>query len=185
MYSSAFAVPLAIAVADVYSVHGVVAPAIPSLESNMRSRTLFVAALTIVAAGTLLLPARSENDKNALDLKKLQGTWRVAEGEKKEITMTFTGKKFILNGGDDGPYAEGTIAIDASKTPKTMDLTVEKGKGEVAEKFIGKTSRAIYDVTADSFKWCANEPGREERPSEFVRQAGERRFLLITFKREK
>jgi uncharacterized protein (TIGR03067 family) len=112
------------------------------------------------------------------DLAKLQGKW-TTDKEGKKIDFVFEKNKFAI--AFDGKEAfKGTIKIDSSKSPKHMDLTVTEG-----EKFKGQTSQAIYAVEGDTFKWCANEPGRDGRPKEFTGKDGDKRYLNIVFKRAK
>jgi hypothetical protein len=42
----------------------------------------------------------------------------------------------------------------------------------------------IYALDGDRFKWCANEPGKDERPQEF-QTAEKSRYLFIVFQRAK
>ena len=56
----------------------------------------------------------------------------------------------------------------------------------ILEKFKlnGKTALGIYELDGDTLKWCANEPGGNERPKKFSSEAGTK-YLLVTLKREK
>ena len=56
-------------------------------------------------------------------------------------------------------------------------------KTQNKDKFKGQTSLAIYEVDGDTFKWCAAEPGKDERPKEFTAKAGEARYMYVVFKR--
>jgi uncharacterized protein (TIGR03067 family) len=64
-----------------------------------------------------------------------------------------------------------------------MDLTITEGENA---NYLNKTALAIYDVDGDTLKWCANEPGREGRPTAFPAKEGEdKTHLYIIFKRAK
>jgi uncharacterized protein (TIGR03067 family) len=156
-----------------------------SFKENLMRWNVAIAALAVVV-GVSMLTALAQNEQAAQDRKKLQGTWVAAEGPK-GMQMTCSENKWTLRANEDGEeqFAKGTFTIDPTQDPKTMDLTVVEAKGKEVERYIGKTSRAIYEVSGDTFKWCANEPGKEDRPKAFAAQDGDRRFLLVTFKRGK
>jgi uncharacterized protein (TIGR03067 family) len=75
---------------------------------------------------------------------------------------------------------KGTFKLDAAKKPKSIDMTVKEGKN-----YEGKTSLGIYKIEGNRFTWCANEPGRKERPGDFVDSEGDQKFLLVVFERKK
>ncbi len=118
------------------------------------------------------------------DLVKLQGTWNTKKGPVKDMVMTIDGNKFSLK--SEGQEFKGTFVIDSSKTPKTMDLTVTGGEGVELSEYKGKTSKAIYELDGETFKWCANEPGKDGRPTKFDKDDGaDIDALLVVFEREK
>jgi uncharacterized protein (TIGR03067 family) len=136
--------------------------------------------LVVLAVG--LLAAAEQKDDAKKDQEKLQGTWAVVEGPPGG-KMVFDGDKFTVRHDDKDLY-KGTFKIDPSKSPKTIDLMVaEDNSGGGTAK--GKTSLGIYQLDGDKLKWCANEPGKEQRPKEFAKQAGGDRLLLVIFEREK
>ena len=141
---------------------------------------LFVAALVLVGFTVLASAGEGKDKAVAKDKKALQGAW-AAEKDGKKVQMVITGDKFVLSA-EGKKMGSGTFTIDPTQKPKTIDLLVTEGDNA---NFVGKTSRAIYEVDAGKFKWCANEPGKDERPKEFVDKAGDSRFLLINFEREK
>src|SRR5262249_53298204 len=115
--------------------------------------------------------------KTKAELARLKGSWTVIAAEKgsmkipeeflKAIKVRFDGDKLkmeIL-----GEIKEGTFRVDPTKTPATIDMTVE-----------GKTSLGIYQLDKDALKLCAAEPG-EPRPKEF--KASDDKQLLATLKR--
>lgn len=147
----------------------------------MKRQMLTLGAGLVLLSGFVLL-AEGGEDKGA---KEVQGAWTAAEGQKK-MALEFKGNKFTLKDlSKEEEHATGTYTVDASKKPRTMDLTVTGGTSGEAAKYKGKTSKAIYEVEGDTLKWCANEPGKEGRPKEFAAQEGEMRYLFITFKRAK
>lgn len=123
---------------------------------------------TMLALTLLLASAALADDKQ--NLMKLQGKWKAIEGQEKGMVMSIDGNNFSLKLEDQ--EFKGTFTIDNSKTPHAMDLTVTGGAGDEVAKFKGKTSNAIYEVDGETFKWCANEPGKEGRPTKFDDKGG-------------
>lgn len=119
------------------------------------------------------------------DLKAMEGKWTVAEAEaggKKiesedlaKLVVTITGATYSLMT-DDGPDG-GTLTLDETQNPKTMDATDTEGMD------VGKVIRAIYEITGDTMRVCyAIEGGA--RPTEFATRDGVP-WLLITYQRQK
>src|SRR6516162_6671914 len=112
-------------------------------------------ALLALAAG-LLVGADDPKD----ELKKLEGTWTMASGEKdgkalaeqaiKGAKLVFKGDQHDVKVGDD--IFKGTHKVDPSKKPKTIDATDSEGP------FKGKTVLGIYELETDTFKVCFAEP---------------------------
>ncbi|MBI3411191.1 MAG: TIGR03067 domain-containing protein [Planctomycetes bacterium] len=116
------------------------------------------------------------------DLEKLQGKW-TADVDGKKAEMKFTKDAFALTMGDGNQDKtfKGTIKIDGSKKPKHMDLTVKEG-----DKYVDMTAEAIFAVEGDTLRWCANEPGQGNRPTEFPKeQGGKGGPLYLVFKKAK
>lgn len=119
------------------------------------------------------------------DIAKLQGTW-TAEVQGKKHEMKFTKDKFTLSFADDQKKAtaSGTVKIDASKKPKHIDMNITEADG-LAEKYKDMTAHAIYDLDGDTLKWCASQPGKDERPSAFPAEEGGKEHLYLVFRRAK
>jgi uncharacterized protein (TIGR03067 family) len=142
--------------------------------------------MTLVAG--MLLAA----DTNKGDAKKdgdlLQGSWRAVSIEtggntlkpERDSVTTFENDTFTVKKGD-VVQVKGTFKIDASKNPKTIDLTVTGGQVEGDK---GKVVRGICQVDKEMLKWCTAEPGDETRPKEFTTKEGTKHSLII-FKKEK
>ena len=113
----------------------------------------------------------------AKDQKALQGTWMFTTGDK-DGTLTFAGNKFTAVMGDE--TFKGTFKIDPSKKPAAIDMAVAKGP-----KFEGMTSLGIYKLEDGKLTWCANEPGRTDRPKEFSETQGDQKLLLVVMQRKK
>lgn len=136
----------------------------------MKTRLVLAAALLV--ATSLVWAGDAAKDKKAL-----QGTWTFKAGDK-DGTLTFAGGKFKAVMGDE--TFEGTFKIDPSKKPAAIDMAVKKGP-----KFEGMTSLGIYKLEDDKLTWCANEPGRTERPKEFSETLGDQKVLLVVMERKK
>ena len=119
----------------------------------------------------LSLPVNNIQAGDQQDLEKFQGTWKLASATRdgkaladkvKQITIVFKGDTFRFP--ELAEYAtskEGTIKLDATKTPKQMDATSTGG-----EVMLG-----IYDLEGNRYKVCFAPVGKP-RPSEFVSTPG-------------
>jgi uncharacterized protein (TIGR03067 family) len=143
----------------------------------MRRISLLVVGLLF--AGVVL----AAEDKK--DLDKIQGTWVRASVERdgkpapadelKNSKLTIKGDKYTL---DDGKEKRtGTLKLDATKTPKTLDIISDSGPNK------GKTLKGIYKIEDDTFTYCVAGPDKD-RPTEFSAKEGSGHALTVN-KREK
>jgi uncharacterized protein (TIGR03067 family) len=140
----------------------------------------------LILAFVALASAAVKPNANAVDdLENLEGTWAVvsleADGAKIPDAM-LDGSRIIIKGDafksfSGGATYEGTIKVDASKTPKTIDLIFTEGPEK------GKTALGIYELRGDNWRMCLSL-GAGSRPSEFATKQG-RGHALETLKREK
>jgi uncharacterized protein (TIGR03067 family) len=143
--------------------------------------TVFTCAL--VGVGQLPLFASD----TASDRDALQGSWRLVTRENggqsrndESMRLVFKGDRFQMFKEGDLKF-EGTFKVDAAAKPRGIDMHVEKATEDThVEK---KTSLGIYEVSGDEFRWCADEPGLENRPTEFSGKGSG--HMLAVFKREK
>jgi RNA polymerase sigma factor (sigma-70 family) len=119
------------------------------------------------------------------DLGKLKGTWPAvsiegasgkSEGKGSEadnFKLRVDGEKFKFDGifGMGRDPAEGTLKLDESKTPKTLEMTTSFGE-----------MLCIYELDGDTLKLCVTKLGADEYPTDF--KANENNFVFV-FKREK
>ena len=142
--------------------------------------------LTVVAlALLLLLPAALLHADAPTADKDLDGDWEVVAmvRDGKEGTPPADAKPQVTIKGDAVTFKTGdashkaTIKIDASKSPKTIDLTPGDGPQE------GKTMAGIYEIKGDELRVCHGEPDKA-RPSELSSKEGSG-VMLITLKRIK
>jgi uncharacterized protein (TIGR03067 family) len=112
----------------------------------------------------------------------LQGTWIVTSINGKpagegspELTLTFAGDKYHQAVG--GKVNErGTIKIDTSKKPMTIDLAITEGSDA------GKAQLGIVEVKGDTLRASFDQPGAGKRPTSFEITEG---ALAIVGKRKK
>ncbi len=119
------------------------------------------------------------------DAKLMEGVWTPMTAELagtkfpdeilKTMKLTLKGDAYTVDVG--GKLDKGTCKIDATKTPKTLDITGTDGPNK------DKTILAIYEVTKDSLKVCYDLTGKA-RPKEFKTEAGSQHFLVV-YQREK
>jgi len=104
------------------------------------------------------------------DLKKMTGTWAgtlieiggkpPTDNEKKiKIKLVIAGEKYTVFF-DEMKITDGTLKVDGSKKPKTIDAMPSEGEHK------GKLQPGIYEMDADELRVVFTEPGKE-RPKEF------------------
>jgi RNA polymerase sigma factor (sigma-70 family) len=130
---------------------------------------------------------KPKEDKPEADKQAIQGTWQVTTVEAKgkedpdkggvlakiaTQKWVFTADKVTVRmpGKKDVPAAAYTL--DPSKTPKEIDVTPEKGKGELGQ--------GLYSLEGDVLKLCFPGPGGGPRPTELAAdEAGKNIFLTL------
>jgi uncharacterized protein (TIGR03067 family) len=139
-------------------------------ELKMRVLTAFfvLCAIAFVAADD------SKKDDPKKEETKLKGKWtavsvKVAgkatpDGDVKHFKFTFEEKTFIHV--VRGNVLEGEYSFDDSKSPKTIDLDIKKGRAE------GKKQLAIFKIAGDKLTIVAAMPGEKDRPTSFKLEEG-------------
>jgi len=137
-------------------------------------------ACLVLFAGPLL--AEDESEK---DLKKMAGNWAAVSmqlnGKKqpeatiKAIRLTITGDKYNTVVGDEKD--EGTLKIDATKTPKEMDITPSQGENK------GKVILCIYELKGNELKVSYAFNGTPRATDFKPGEDGKSVIMLITYKR--
>jgi uncharacterized protein (TIGR03067 family) len=130
----------------------------------------------------LIAPATFADDKS--ELKAIAGKWQVFEAEidGKKVTETF--KDLVLTI-ENGNYTvklgamedKGTITVEPSKKPKSMDVTGTEGVNR------GKTFPCIYELKDDTLTICYGLDFKT-RPAE-LKTAEKSNRMLIVYKRKK
>ena len=136
--------------------------------------TRFTIAVAVIAlAGSVL----AQEPKVAKGAAAIQGTWVISsingqsapEGSP-EMTLTFTGDKYSQAVG--GQVNErGTVKIDASTTPMTIDLAIVEGSDA------GKNQLGIFEITGDTIRASLDTPGAQQRPKDFTITEGSTMFV--------
>lgn len=141
--------------------------------------------LLMIPAVALLIAADQPPDPlSKKDLHRLQGTWKLVsamqdgkalpEEKVKKTTIVFKDDTFRFPGSAE--YAtsrQGTIKIDATKTPRQMDaISTEK-----------EVMAGIYELNGDNYKVCFAPVGKP-RPDELTSKPGSG-YILQVWQRQK
>jgi uncharacterized protein (TIGR03067 family) len=134
-------------------------------------------ALVLVGAALLLAADTPKEDAARKELKKLQGTWTAVESQMEGLKDTkihvklqwvFQGKELFVKSGDKR-VKQGSVEVDPSRKPKTIDLLIE-GKPVLL---------GIYELKGDTLTVCW---AGKERPKEFKAKGN---TVVNILKREK
>ncbi|MFO0798108.1 MAG: TIGR03067 domain-containing protein [Gemmataceae bacterium] len=119
------------------------------------------------------------------EMKAAAGKWTVGKATLggSDFTKAFKALELVL--APDGAYTltfngetdKGTVKVDATKTPKEMDIIGKEGPNA------GKTIKTIYKLDGDTMTVCY-ELGDGPRPAAFESKAGTKVFLA-EYKRAK
>jgi uncharacterized protein (TIGR03067 family) len=139
----------------------------------------FVAFALVFSFWSAAWSSDAQNDR------PLEGTWLPSEAElagkqfpdeiRKTIKLVVKDDKYTVTVGKQ--VDQGTVKLDPSAKPKTIDITGTEGPNK------GKTFLAIYELKDDTLKVCYDLSGKN-RPTEFKTKEGTQLFL-VTYKREK
>ena len=152
----------------------------------MRLHAIAILGLGCLVPASTVGAAGAQDDTSKKEMKKLEGTWATvsieAAGQKvtdedkiKTRKLTTKGEKYTLKVGDE--TVQGTIKINATKKPKTIDVKPDSGTNK------GKTLLGIYELDGDSLKICLALPDKD-RPAAFA-TAAENGQQLVVYKQGK
>ena len=140
----------------------------------------------LFAIGFLVAADEPKSDANKKDLERLQGDWAavsiISDGHKvpdDDVQSLFRTTKddqytvFLFR----KVIGKGTIKIDATKKPKTVDFLPASAAAK------NQPMLGIYDFDGDAWKVCYALSGRE-RPKEFAAKEGSGHTLAV-WEREK
>jgi uncharacterized protein (TIGR03067 family) len=137
----------------------------------------------ILGTGFVLPFAQSAEDAP----KKLQGSWTATRAERDGKAaddvvghrLSFTGNRFEIRSKDGKTLYAGTVQVDPSAKPATIDFKHAQGALK------GKVWKGIYALDGDTLTTCDNAPNLDRsRPAAFQAKSGSG-YVLIKFKRAK
>ena len=144
-------------------------------------RVIGAFALVLTLIGTV-----AAQDANKKEMSLLEGEWSMvsgqADGQPMPKQFVDTGKRVakdgevtITIGGQ--TFFKAKFTIDATKKTKTIDYVMTEGFTK------GKTQLGIYELDADTVKFCFAAPGKE-RPTDFTAKEGSQQTFSV-WKRDK
>ena len=120
----------------------------------------------VLLTGLVIHGCGGSEDAPASDQQQLQGVWTgQSEGMEGEFTMTFSDNTFELTMPDSEVFYKGTFVLNEKVTPKQGDFTIDDC---FIEQYKGTIAKVIYKIENGTFTFASNEPGIEDRPSDFV-----------------
>ena len=117
----------------------------------------------------------------------LQGNWTAVEAEREGKAaedvvghrLSFSANRFEIQSKDGKPLYAGTIRIDPTAKPETIDFEHTQGV------LNGKVWKGIFAIDGDTLSICDNAQDLEKgRPAALEAKIGSG-YVLITFKRAK
>jgi uncharacterized protein (TIGR03067 family) len=142
-------------------------------------------ALVLALAFSFVALGAETKDANTKDIDAMQGTWLPSEAElagekypdeiRKMIKLVIKDDKYTVTVGKERPD-KGTVKLDPSAKPKTMDITSTDGPNK------GKTFLTIYEIDGDTMRVCYDLSGKS-RPTEFKTKPNTQLYL-VTYQRE-
>jgi uncharacterized protein (TIGR03067 family) len=139
-----------------------------------------------LVAGAATADETKKDAEAARDREKLQGTWKVVAWETSgqpdanpgRWTFIFEKDRFTISKKGQ-PRFKGTFVIDATRTPKTIDLMItETGGRPKRERVLG-----LYELSGDVLKFAGGDD-KGRRPAGFGSTAGNE-FVLGTLERQR
>lgn len=142
-------------------------------------------AIVYLAVFALVPSFAVAEDDSEKDLQKMAGEWvpvlMKLNGKKqpdkvaKSIRLTIAGDKYNTVVGEEKD--EGTLKVDATKTPREMDITPSVGPNK------GKLLPCIYELKGNELKVCYGLNGSERAADFKAGEDGTGVYMLITYKR--
>ena len=123
----------------------------------------------LAALATLIAVTGLSAQDVTKEMEKLNGVWvatsadsggvKVPADDVKDFKLTIKGGEYTASLGKE--EQKGTLKIDPTKKPMTMDITLDTGPNK------GKTQLAIYELQAGVLKVCVSDIDKKERPTNF------------------
>jgi uncharacterized protein (TIGR03067 family) len=135
--------------------------------------------LILTTAAILVADGPGKGDVSQTDLDRLRGTWltvslvndgktlvdeKAPPKQGPATKLVYDGNTWLIKVGDK-TFVSGQFKIDATKTPKEIDIMDESGvKNE-------KTKLGIYELDGATYKYCL-APAGKARPTAFISEPG-------------
>ena len=123
----------------------------------------------------------ADDDPKKADGDKFKGEWKtlsVKQGGQvapeeitKTMTFNFDGKKYVQKVGDQ--TEEGEYTLDATQTPKTIDLDIKTGNDQ------GKKQLGIYKIEDTKLTLIFAAADSKDRPKSFTPAESEQAFEFV------
>ena len=147
------------------------------MNANFFMPILFV--IAIATGHVQAFPTNADDLKPKKDdATAMVGKWAITSAElagqalpaevTKSMTLILEKGKYTLK--SPSPDDIGTTSIDATKTPKEIDIKGSEGPNK------GRTMLAIYILEGETMKICYDTEGKK-RPTEFKTAKGTKQFL--------
>ena len=148
----------------------------------------FALALALAASITLAADKPAKEEADAADRKLQQGTWKHTEaslggepvpaGQLSAITLKLFGDRYELTVEGEPRPDKGTCVLDATSTPKRMQITSDEGPNK------GKTFLAIYEFKGDAVMRICYDLSGTQYPKAFSSAKGAPLYL-VTYQRKR
>jgi uncharacterized protein (TIGR03067 family) len=109
-------------------------------------------------------------------LEVLQGAWFSVNG-RRDAEFLVAGDHFTFRFADGDIYM-GSVEVDGESQPRLMTMRIAEGPA----KHRGKVALCFFEQDGDALRWCATEPGRDERLSAFPAE-DDPKYLILHFRR--
>jgi uncharacterized protein (TIGR03067 family) len=143
---------------------------------------LKITAILLCVAGTIA----ADDPKKTDDAEQFKGEWKLVSMKQggqaapaelvKGIRINFDGKDYVNTAGE--MVEEGSYTLDATQSPKTIDLDIKKGDDA------GKKQLGIYKLEGGKLKLTVAEAGSKDRPKSLETKDGDNNVEFV-FEREK
>lgn len=140
----------------------------------------------VVVIGLIVAANTADDEAVKKELKLLEGSWHAAgfehngraipEENVQSWTLEIKGDKYTFTIG--GNSEEGTIKLDPTKKPKTVDALPTSGAAT------GMMRLGIYEIKDDEAKVCLAAASKEQRPTEMSSKEGSANYFWV-FKKKK
>jgi uncharacterized protein (TIGR03067 family) len=140
----------------------------------------------LVAGATAADPAPKKPPTAAEELQHFQGTWQIESWQEKGKAIpapdlkkrgVFFGANLFVYRRDGKLHQAGSLQLEPSRSPKTVNLSVKEGDGKDG------VMLGIYAISGDTLKLCYDPEG-QKRPENFTPDS-KSGFTLIELKKPK